>query len=119
MDDEEMVRRTVGRMLERLGYEVDSVADGREALQAYRTSLETGSLYDIVVMDLTVPGGMGGREAVAELQKVDPKARVVVSSGYANDPVVAQYADYGFCGRIPKPVSIKELADAMQKAMQD
>jgi DNA-binding NarL/FixJ family response regulator len=56
---------------------------------------------------------------VAELQKVDPKARVVVSSGYANDPVVAQYADYGFCGRIPKPVSIKELADAMQKAMQD
>jgi len=119
MDDEEMVRRTVGRMLERLGYEVDSVADGREALQAYRISLETGSLYDIVVMDLTVPGGMGGREAVAELQKVDPKARVVVSSGYANDPVVAQYADYGFCGRIPKPVSIKELADAMQKAMQD
>ena len=117
MDDEELIHEIMSKMLESLGYEVDGVYDGTEAVQTYETSLEAGSPYDVVIMDLTIPGGMGGEEAVAQICQVDPQVRVVVSSGYSNDPVMANYADYGFCGRLAKPVSMAALADTMQRVL--
>jgi two-component system, cell cycle sensor histidine kinase and response regulator CckA len=113
MDDEEMVRQTVGRMLELLGYEVESVHDGAGALRAYEGALESDKPFDVVIMDLTIPGGMGGREAVVRLHEIDPDARVIVSSGYAHDPVISDYEAYGFVGAVSKPVDMDELAETL------
>ena len=117
MDDEETIHKTVGRMLRELGYEVDSVYDGDEALQVYKTSLEAGSPYALAILDLTIPGGMGGRKAVSRLREMHPEARVIVSSGYANNPVMAHYGDYGFCDRIGKPVAMAALADVVRRVL--
>jgi len=118
MDDEETIHETVGRMLGELGYEVDSVYDGDEALQTYRASLGKGSPYDVVILDLTIPGGMGGRETVARLREMHPEARVIVASGYSNDPAMARYADYGFRGRLRKPVNLQDLAETVQRVLK-
>lgn len=88
MDDEETVLETVSRMLVAFGYEVGLSSDGDEALEAYKAAMDTDNPYDLVVMDLTIPGGMGGKEAVTKLLQMHPEARVVVSSGYSNDPVM-------------------------------
>ena len=117
MDDEETIHRTVGTMLKVIGYDVKSVCDGNEALQVYTAALESGSPFNIVIMDLTIPGEMGGKEAAGKLLEIDPTAHVLVSSGYSQDPVMANYADYGFAGRLPKPVDIEELADTVKKAL--
>jgi PAS domain S-box-containing protein len=119
MDDEEIIQRTMGRMLGKFGYEVVSVYDGNEALSAYRTALDRGTPFDIVIMDLTIPGTMGGKEAVGQLLKIDPEARVLVSSGYSNDPVMANYAAYGFCGRLAKPVGMQELAETVKRVLTE
>ena len=117
MDDEETIHRTVGRMLEALGYEVALSSDGEEALQAYRAAMEAGDRYDLVIMDLTIPGGMGGRETVNRLHQIDPDARVVVASGYSNDPVMADPEGHGFVGIVKKPVDLDELAKTVKEAM--
>jgi two-component system, cell cycle sensor histidine kinase and response regulator CckA len=117
MDDEEMIHRTVSRMLERLGYTVESIYDGDEALRVYEKALKADNPYDAVIMDLTIPGGKGGKEAIAELREIDPRVRAIVSSGYSNDPVMAGYADYGFCGMIEKPVYYRKLADVVKQVL--
>jgi len=119
MDDEEVIHLTVGRMLEELGYEVDGVFGGVEALNAYEASLEAGNPYDVVIMDLTIPGGMGGEEAVKKLHEIHAEVPVIVSSGYSNDQVMANYEDYGFHGIVRKPVDMFELADAVQEVLND
>ena len=118
MDDEETIHRMVGRTLRGLGYDVESVYDGDEALRVYKAALETDNPFDVVIMDLTIPGGMGGKEAVSKLHEIDPQARVIVSSGYANDPVMANFADYGFASRVAKPVDIEELADTVKRVWE-
>ena len=119
MDDEEIIHRTVGRTLKMLGFEVDSVHDGDEALRAYRAALEADKPYGVVIMDLTIPGGMGGKEAVTKLLEIDPNAQVIVSSGYSNDPVMANYVDYGFCAVSPKPVNLRELVTTIQRILAE
>jgi PAS domain S-box-containing protein len=114
MDDEETVRRTTGRMLTMLGYEAAFAADGHQALQAWRAAKEAGSPYDLVMMDLTIPGGMGGKEAVVKLHEIDPAARVIVASGYDSDPVLADPQAYGFEAGIRKPIDLDELAATLQ-----
>ena len=118
MDDEETIHQLVGRTLKVLGYEVKSVYDGDEALQGYKAALETDNPFDIVIMDLTIPGGMGGREAIGRLHEIDPQARVIVSSGYANDPVIANYEEYGFVGRVVKPIDVEDLADTVKSVLK-
>jgi PAS domain S-box-containing protein len=118
MDDEETVQRTVGRMLGALGYEVSSAKDGAEALQAYTKALESGKAFDLVIMDLTIPGGMGGKEAMVKLHDIDPDTRVIVASGYANDPVMADPTAYGFVSGIRKPIDLDELAEAVAQALK-
>lgn len=118
MDDDEMVQKSVAMMLKMVGYEVESAYDGSAALQLYQARLENNKPFDAVIMDLTIPGGMGGQEAIGKLHQIDPQARALVSSGYSNDPIMAEYAQYGFAGKIEKPVILEELATAVKEVLQ-
>jgi len=109
MDDDVSVLAVVRRMLERIGYEVRTAQDGESAIALYREAMEARQPFDAVIMDLTVPEGMGGREAVRHILEMDPDARVIVSSGYSSDPVMAEYRTHGFRGVIAKPYDLAEL----------
>lgn len=117
MDDEAMVREIVQKMLSRTGYEVVAAKDGDEALHLYQEAKEAGAPVDLVIMDLTIPGGMGGKEAVKNIHQIDPEAKVIVSSGYSNDPVMANFGKYGFCGAMVKPFQILELVEIVRKTI--
>ncbi|MEW6520231.1 MAG: PAS domain S-box protein [Thermodesulfobacteriota bacterium] len=110
MDDEEIVREIAIEMLGYLGCETAAARDGSEAIALYVQAREEGRPFDAVLMDLTIAGGMGGKEAIGKLRAIDPEVKAVVSSGYANDPIMAKYQDYGFCGVVPKPYKIHELS---------
>jgi PAS domain S-box-containing protein len=113
MDDEEMVREVLSDMLDFLGYQVELTTDGAEAIGLYQKAQQAGRQYDAVIMDLTVPGGMGGKEAIRKLLELDPGAKVIVSSGYGNDPIMAEYAQYGFSGVVSKPFKIETLSSVL------
>ena len=110
MDDEELVRRMLGRVLESFGYEVILVKDGTQAIEAFTRSLESGSTVAGMIFDLTIPGGMGGKEAIGEIRKRSATVPVFVTTGYADDPVIANPHEYGFNGGIAKPFTIQELS---------
>ena len=93
------------------------VADGEECVQAYRAAQAAGTPFDLVILDLTVPGGMGGKDAIAALRAIDPAVRAIVSSGYSNDPVVARHREFGFQAVVPKPYEMSVLADAIQRVL--
>jgi PAS domain S-box-containing protein len=113
MDDEEALRGVIGELLRQAGYQVDCVADGAEAIERYRKAMDTGHPFDLVILDLTVPGGMGGRETIERLLALDPDVNAVVSSGYSNDPVMAQFQKYGFRGRLAKPYEVSTLGKTL------
>jgi PAS domain S-box-containing protein len=113
MDDERVVRSTAAGMLETLGYEVLAAADGAEAVALYEAERRAGRPIAAVLMDLTVPGGMGGVEALRRLRVIDPAVRAVATSGYSNDPVMAAHGAYGFSGVLPKPYTLDDLARAI------
>jgi PAS domain S-box-containing protein len=119
MDDEELVRSAGGKMMQACGHSVDFALDGEEAVAMYADAQETGRPYDVVVLDLTVPGAMGGREAIEELMAVDPEVRAVVSSGYSSDPVLSEYREYGFSGCLAKPFEISELKKVLSEVMEE
>lgn len=116
MDDEEAVRDALGRMLIHLDCDVAAAADGAEAVEIFRTARESGQPFDAVIMDLTIPGGMGGKEAVRRVLELDPQARIIVSSGYSDDPVMADFRTHGFCAVLPKPYRIDELQNTLSRA---
>ncbi|MGC8827868.1 MAG: ATP-binding protein [Anaerolineae bacterium] len=117
MDDNAMVQQVLKGMLTQLGYRVDVVYDGAEMLEAYAAARASGEPYGVVIMDLTIPGGMGGKDAVRELKGRFPDARAIVSSGYFNDPIMASYRDYGFDGVIPKPFTMQDLSQVVYEVM--
>lgn len=117
MDDEEMVREVAGEILTHMGYEVGYAKDGAEAIGIYQDAKWTGHPFDILIMDLTIPGGMGGKEAVKKLLEIDPEAKVIVSSGYSSDPIMSDFAKYGFVGVIAKPYSIEDLSAVLYRTM--
>ena len=112
MDDEEIVREIITELLQTYGYEVVAVSDGRQVLEKYRQQE-----FALVIMDLTIPGGMGGKEAIKLLKEYDSQVKAIVSSGYANDPVVAEFEKYGFCGFINKPYVIEDLLQLLKKVL--
>lgn len=110
MDDDSSVREVAGTMLIHLGYTVDYASDGAEALFKYARSLENDDPYGLVIMNLTIPGGMGGGlEAIDRLKEIDPRVCAVVSSGYSNDRIISDYSKHGFKGVITKPYKIEDL----------
>jgi two-component system cell cycle sensor histidine kinase/response regulator CckA len=116
MDDEEIIRLVSGNMLSHMGFRVSFARNGEEAIEAYGKAMESGEPFDIVILDLTVRGGMGGEETITHLREMDPRVRAVVSSGYPRDPVMCDFAKYGFRAALPKPYKIQELFEALQTA---
>jgi PAS domain S-box-containing protein len=118
MDDEEGIRTMAAQLLRRIGFSVAAVADGEAAVNAYREALGEGRRFDLVIMDLTVPGGMGGLECMRELMQFDPQVRAIVSSGYSSDPVMSDHRSYGFAGMIPKPYRITDFAKVIRQVLE-
>ena len=118
MDDEEIIRMIGTRILEHLGCTVETTKDGDEAIKLYKKNLNTKNKFDAIIMDLTIPGGMGGVECARKLLEIDPKVTILVSSGYSDDPVLANFKTFGFKGKICKPYTIddfrKVLADVLR-----
>ncbi len=119
MDDDPIIRQTVGDMLKHLGYDVAFAEEGQDAIDIYKKALESGCRLDAVIMDLTVPGGMGGKEAIGKLLEIDPGVRAIVSSGYSNDPVMANHTKYGFAGVVAKPCRLKSLGEVIKKVISE
>ncbi len=113
LDDEEIVRDVAGAMLTSLGYEADFVVDGESAITRYTEGIKANKKYDFVIVDLTIPGRMGGKEAMRHLLQLDPEIVAIVSSGYANDPIMANYKDHGFVALLAKPFSLEELSSVV------
>lgn len=117
MDDDETVLEITNAMLSALGHETLLATDGAEAVRLYQEAAGTTEPVDIIIMDLTVPGGMGGEEAVQKILALDPEAKVIVSSGYSNDSIMASYQEYGFCCALRKPYKLEELTQVINEAL--
>jgi PAS domain S-box-containing protein len=117
MDDEEMIRKMLSKMLPLDGYDVELAKDGAEAVELYRKARESGQPFDAVIMDLTIPGGMGGKEAIKKLLEIDPDVKAIVSSGYATDPIMADFKKYGFSAVVTKPYSFEELEKTLRNML--
>jgi PAS domain S-box-containing protein len=118
MDDEDMLREVAGLMLKELGYEVDFARDGEEAIESFKKALESFRPFDAVIMDLTVPGGKGGKETIKELLKIAPEVKAIVSSGYSHDPVMSNFKEYGFSDVISKPYKSSELLNVLRRVLE-
>jgi signal transduction histidine kinase/CheY-like chemotaxis protein len=119
MDDDEIVLQVVETMLNHLGYHVELAVNGEEALAKYSHAQRLRRPFDAVIMDLLVPGGMGGEVAIRKLLAIDPQARAIVSSGYCYDPVMADYKDYGFKGVIAKPYHLAGLSEQLKQLLHN
>ena len=117
MDDERMLRAMAEKMLQRLGYRVETAGNGTEAVEIYKKALYAAEPFDLVLLDLTVKGGPGGKEAIKGLLKLNPDVKAIVTSGYADDPVMSNCKEYGFCIALSKPFLKTSLEDAVRKAM--
>jgi PAS domain S-box-containing protein len=114
MDDDERVRKIAGAMLRQLGYDVELASKGEEAIEAYRRAKESGKTFAEVILDLTVQGGMGGERTLMKLREIDPAVKAVISSGYADDPIMKDFRAYGFAGAIAKPYTIEKLTELLR-----
>jgi len=114
MDDEAAVLRLAERALRDAGYATKVVSNGSDAVEVYRMLFADGQRFDAVVLDLTVRGGMGGKEAAEHILAIDPAAHLMVSSGYSEDSVMAEYRRHGFSAVLPKPYTAQQLCEAVQ-----
>jgi PAS domain S-box-containing protein len=119
MDDEEPILKMAEKLMRRMGLEFESVPDGKGAIERYRAAKEAGRPFDLVVMDLTIPGGMGGREAISVLRAYDPNVRAIVSSGYSSDLAMSDFRKHGFRGMVAKPYDVSELASVIRAVISE
>jgi CheY-like chemotaxis protein len=117
MDDQEYILKMFARLFNRMGYETVLVKDGAQAVEEYLQAFQSEHPFNLVILDLTVPGGMGGAKTIEELLKIDSGVKAVVSSGYSNDPIMANFRDYGFCGVIPKPFVKGHLLELLKEIL--
>ena len=117
MDDNIIIRKAAGRVLSRMGHEVQYAANGEEAIALYKKAQESQRAFDVVILDLAIPGGMGGKEVIEQLLSIDTHVKAIVSSGYTNDPMVLEYEKHGFRGVIAKPYGMKELTAALRMVL--
>lgn len=120
MDDDEMVRFVAGETLKRYGFEVEFANDGAQAVELYRERYQAGETFAAVILDLNIPGGMGGQEAMKQLLEIDPGAKGYVSSGRTDDPVMTNFQTFGFSGAIEKPYFYlnKQLMEEFSKSLR-
>ena len=115
MDDEQGIREIAGRMLSNIGYkDIEFAEDGAEAIKMYKTAMKAGNPFSVAILDLTIAGGLGGEETIRKLLKIDPGVKAIVSSGYTDDSVMAEYRGYGFRGMAAKPYTLEQLGKALQ-----
>ena len=117
MDDEEMIRGMTTDMIQTLGYRVQSCRDGAEAIALYQAARKAGTPFSAVIMDLTIPGGMGGMEAARQIRAIDGAARLIVSSGYSTDPIMAEFGSFGFCATLMKPYTLAEIMKTLSSVL--
>jgi signal transduction histidine kinase/CheY-like chemotaxis protein len=118
IDDEQIIHESLGRMMTALGYNVVGVMDGEEGMRVYHDAMNSDEGFAMVILDLTIPGGMGGKETIVKLKELNPSVKVIVSSGYSNDEVMANYDKFGFCGRISKPVRLVALSVELERVTE-
>jgi two-component system, cell cycle sensor histidine kinase and response regulator CckA len=118
MDDDEMVRDMLRIMLQKLGYRASCAENGEEAIRLFKEALDANQPFAAAILDLTIPGGMGGRETIHQLLSMDPKTKVIVSSGYSDDPIMANFKEHGFHGVITKPYRIGELSKTLHGLLE-
>ncbi|MEW6380171.1 MAG: PAS domain S-box protein [bacterium] len=119
MDDQKIIRDMVRRMLTHLKYEVEMASEGDEAIELFKKARESKKPFHAVILDLTIPGGKGGKEVIQKLREIDPQVKAIVSSGYSNDPVMSDYARYGFSGVVVKPYDFDELSETLARLIQE
>jgi CheY-like chemotaxis protein len=115
MDDDPDVLTVAENMLCLMGYKTGTASDGTEAVQLFTKAKQEGQPFDGIILDLTIPGGMGGLETIKQLSRVDPEVKAVVSSGYANDPIMADFEEHGFSGVIAKPYTMEKLGGVLRQ----
>jgi CheY-like chemotaxis protein len=118
MDDEQIILDVTHEVLKFLKFDVVFARDGLAAIDLYKKEKIAGAPFDIVILDLSVPSGMGGKETIEQLRKFDPAVKAIVSSGYTNDPVVQDFLQYGFSGRLTKPYKINDLKILLEQLMR-
>ena len=118
MDDEDFILTVVGKMAEKLKCKIVKVKNGDEAINEYGKAKDSGAPFDLVILDLTVPGGMGGMETISELKKIDPGVKALVTSGYSSDPVISNYEEHGFLGVIAKPFMYEDFAEILRTVIK-
>lgn len=117
MDDDEMILQLSKQMLKYLGHEAETCSDGEQAIALYDKAMQENKPFDLVIMDLTIPGGMGGEKAIKKLLEIDPEAKAIVSSGYSNDKVMSEYIQHGFKAVVVKPYQVEDLDKAIQETL--
>ena len=117
MDDEDDIQDVLGEMLHHLGFDVDFASEGEQAVNDYARALDNDSPYTATIVDLTIPGGMGGKETLKHIHALHPEAKVIVSSGYSNDPVMAHFQQFGFSGVITKPYNLEGLSKVLRQVL--
>ncbi|MEO0481254.1 MAG: response regulator [Planctomycetota bacterium] len=119
LEDELMVQRVYRGLLQRWGYDVEVVTDGADAVRRFADRREQGRPFDLLIMDLTIAGGVGGRQAITEILELDPSARAIVASGYTDDPAMVRFRDAGFAGALSKPFQPNDLACAISATLSE
>jgi CheY-like chemotaxis protein len=117
MDDEEIDREVIGEMLRRISFSAEFASDGEETVELYRKAGSAGEPFDALIMDLVIPGRMGGKEAINKLLEIDPEVKAIVTSGYSNDPILMDFRSYGFSGVLPKPFNVDELNQVLNRVL--
>jgi len=118
MDDEQIIVDMTRDVLKFLDYEVMFAEDGLAAIDLYKKEKSAGVPFDVVILDLTIPSGLGGKETISELRKLDPDVKAIVSSGFTDDPAVHDFSGYGFCEKLTKPYNMHDLKRILEKVMK-
>ena len=118
MDDEQIIVDMTRDVMKFLDYEVMFAEDGLAAIDLYKKEKSAGVPFDVVILDLTIPSGLGGKETISELRKLDPGVKAIVSSGFTDDPAVHDFSGYGFCEKLTKPYNLHDLKRILEKVMK-
>ncbi|MBQ62441.1 MAG: hypothetical protein CMQ19_10240 [Gammaproteobacteria bacterium] len=119
MDDVDLIRMLDETMLTKLGCETITCSDGKEAVHLYEAAMKTGQPFDAVILDLTIPDSMGGKDTIEQLLEIDPRVRAIVASGYSDDSAIANAGKYGFSGVLNKPFRLEELTQVLNEVLRD